>query len=294
MTTDNGMNLWVEEDYRGVVAVRFKVERTLFSDRSRYQQVDVVQTCDHGRMLLNDGKIMLSERDEFVYHEMIAHVPLFVHPQARRVLIIGGGDGGTAREVLRHPQVERCVMVEIDEMVVRASRQTLPAVSASLDDPRMEVVIEDGVRFVASANERFDVVIVDSTDPIGPAEPLFDRDFYKNAAALLSAQGILIAQAESAFYDIVVQRKMLENQRPFFEKLHLYLLSNLTYPGGLWCLSFASKGPSPIGDLDLRRVERAGFKTRYYNANVHRAAFMLPTFLTDDLREVLDPLGWNQ
>lgn len=294
MTDQPHLNLWVREDTKGFLETHYRVEKTLFSEKSPFQQVDVVHTAGLGRMLLNDGIVMLSERDEFVYHEMIAHVPLFVHPNPRRVLVIGGGDGGTVREIMKHGGIARVVMVEIDEAVVRACRTHMPTVSCALDDPRLELHIADGVEYVAHCGETFDLVIVDSTDPIGPATPLFNRDFYEKAAALLGPDGILVSQAESPFYDPELQEPMLRNQRPFFTRLHLYLFSTLTYPGGLWSFGFASKGPCPLADFDPQRVAAAGLATRYYNPGVHRAAFMLPTFVRDDLAGVLDPLGWSE
>jgi spermidine synthase len=288
METGDALSLWVTETHRHTMRLGFKVEKTLFSGKSRFQQVDVVQTFDHGVMLLNDGLVMLSERDEFIYHEMIAHVPLFVHPNPRRVLVIGGGDGGTVREVLRHPGVERAVMVEIDEMVVNACRKYMPEVSRALDDPRLELRIEDGIKFVAETEEGFDVILVDSTDPIGPAAPLFNKEFYSGVSRLLTEEGILISQAESPFYNQDIQRPMLLNQRPFFEKLHIYLFSNLTYPGGLWSFGFASKKRCPLKDFDPDRPARSGIETRYYNPGIHRASFMLPTFVSRHLEGVID------
>ncbi|MCP4346996.1 MAG: polyamine aminopropyltransferase [Desulfobacterales bacterium] len=290
MNTNDKLDMWVKEIHQDNLGLIFKVEKTLFSGQSRFQKVDVVKTHSHGAMLLNDGCIMLSERDEFVYHEMIAHVPLFVHPSPKRVLIIGGGDGGSAREVLRHNELTKVVMVEIDEMVVNACREHLPSVSCALDDPRLELLIEDGIKYVADTEERFDVVIVDSTDPIGPAAPLFDKAFYEGVSNILASDGILVAQAESPFYDHDLQEPMLMNQRPFFNKLHLYLFSTLTYPGGLWSFSFASKGLCPVKDFNPDRVKDSGISTRYYNPGVHRAAFMLPNFVAENLDRVLDSI----
>lgn len=290
--TNNKTGLWLTEIHKQTVAMSFKIVKTLFSDRSPFQQVEVIQTAGHGNLLVNDGIIQISERDEFIYHEMIAHVPLFAHPSPKKVLVVGGGDGGTVREVLKHRSIEKVVMVEIDEMVVRACRQHLPAVSCALDDPRLELRIEDGVRYVKNTDERFDVVIVDSTDPIGPSEPLFDKAFYGQVAAILQADGIMVTQSESPFYDHDVQYPMLMNQRPFFKKLHIYLFSNLTYPGGFWSFGYASHGPCPLKDFNAERVETAGIATRYYNSGMHRAAFMLPTFVKDNLSKVLDPLSW--
>jgi spermidine synthase len=291
MSVDLKSDMWVTETHKEIIGLRFRVQKTLFTGKSPFQQVDVVRTAGHGNLLLNDGVVMISERDEFVYHEMIAHVPLCVHPNPERVLIIGGGDGGTVREVLKHPSVKRAVMVEIDEMVVTACREHFPDVSCALDDPRLELRIEDGIRFVNQTTERFDVALIDSTDPIGPAAPLFDRAFYRRVAEVLDDDGIMITQAESPFYDPDLQAPMLNNQRPFFKRLHLYLFSTLTYPGGLWSFGFASKQYHPLTDFDAGRPATAGLTTRYYNPGIHRAAFMLPNFVADGLAEVLDPMG---
>lgn len=285
-----GLDLWFREVCLDCLATSFKIKATLFSGRSDYQQIDVVRTEGHGVMLINDGFVMLSERDEFIYHEMIAHVPLFVHPAPRRVLIIGGGDGGTAREVLRHETVQKAVMVEIDEMVVKVCRRYLPTLTTALDDPRLTLRIEDGVAYVKQTREKFDVVIIDSTDPIGPAAPLFNKDFYQNVAALLDDDGILITQAESPFYDHDIQTSMLSGQRPFFKRLHIYLLSTFTYPGGLWSFGFASKGPHPLKDLNGSRIKSADLPLRYYNAGIHDAAFMLPNYVHENLGRILDPI----
>jgi spermidine synthase len=292
VATNDEMNLWIKEIHQGMVGLSFKVEKTLFSDQSRFQQVDVVKTHGHGCMLLNDGLIMLSERDEFVYHEMIAHVPLFVHPSPRHVLVIGGGDGGTVREVLKHSEISRVVMVEIDDMVVRACRTYLPTLSAAMDDPRLELLVEDGVKYVARTKERFDIIIIDSTDPVGPAAPLIKKPFYEKVAGLLKPDGILISQAESPWYDHAIQHAMLMNQRPFFKKLHIYLFSTLTYPGGLWSFAYGSKNLCPIRNFEPTRVERSGILTRYYNPGMHRSAFMLPNFVAENLSSVIDPIVW--
>lgn len=285
--------LWMTEVHRGVVGLTFKVEKTLYSGRSEFQQVDVVKTEGLGGMLLNDGVVMLSERDEFIYHEMIAHVPLFVHPSPRRILVVGGGDGGTIREVLKHRSVTRAVLVEIDELVIQVCREHLPSVSCTMDDPRLEIMIEDGVKFVAETNETFDVVLVDSTDPIGPAGPLFGKAFYKNVAKRLAPDGILITQAASPFYDHYIQEPMFRNQRSFFKRLHIYNYSNLTYPGGLWSFGFASNGICPLKDFDPSRVEASSISARYYNPGIHISSFMLPTFVAESLGEILDPIDFS-
>lgn len=292
MVGNNKLDLWVREVHEDFYAMSFRVDQTLFSGRSPFQQIDIVHSTGHGNILLNDGIVQISQRDEFIYHEMIAHVPLFVHPAPRRVLLIGGGDGGGVREILRHPGVERVVWVEIDDMVISACREHMPEVGPAWDDPRLELRINDGIRYAKETRDVFDVVIVDSTDPIGPGQPLFNTEFYRAVAELLTNDGILVTQAESIFYETRLQRRLLSNQRPYFEKLHLYLFSTLTYAGGLWSFSFASKGLCPLTDFDPRRVLAADMDTRYYSSDVHRAAFMLPPFAWKDLGDILDPIAW--
>jgi len=226
-------DLWIEEKHRVQTALRFRVNATLFRGKSPFQEVAVVDTVPLGRMLLNDGLVMCTDKDEFVYHEMIAHVPLFVHPDPKRVLVIGGGDGGTVREVLRHRSVKVCRLVEIDKMVVDACRKFMPSVSKALGDRRAKVTIADGVRFVATTNERFDVVIVDSTDPIGPAAPLFGRKFYSNVRRVLNPGGIVVSQGESPFYEAESQNSLVGILASVFNRTHVYNFSNLSYPGGL-------------------------------------------------------------
>jgi spermidine synthase len=290
MNPPNPLNLWATEIFRNNAALSFKIEKSLFSGHSKFQKVDIVQTVAHGVSLLLDGIFQLTERDEFIYHEMIAHVPLLVQHDPKRVLVIGGGDGGTVREVLRHQEVKEVVWIEIDEMVVNACRTHFPTVSCSWDDPRLKPRIDDGIKFVKESNDTFDVIIVDSTDPIGPGEPLFNQAFYESASKLLSDDGILITQAESPFYTPDVQRSMLLNQRPFFKTLHLYLYSTLTYIGGLWGFGFASKGLCPLQDFHPERLTNTGITTKYYSEDIHRAAFALPAFVRENLTGAIDPI----
>lgn len=280
-------NLWIEEVYQDYYAMKFKVEKTLFSGVSEFQSVDVVETRGHGRMLLNDGLVMVSERDEFIYHDMITHVPLFVHPNPKKVLIIGGGDGGTAREVLKHKGVEKVTMVEIDEMVVNACREFIPQTSSMLNDPKMNLIIGDGVQFVKESKETFDVILVDSTDPIGPAQPLFGPDFYNNVYARLSDNGIVVSQGESPFLNKETQASLLSILNNIFPVVSVYNFSNLTYPGGLWSFTFATKGLHPLKDFNSEKVEASGIDFEYYSADIHRAAFSLPAFMKKNISKYL-------
>ncbi len=287
---DTTYYLWVEETHKKAVTLRLRVKKTLFEGKSPFQTVHILETVEHGRMLINDGMFMLCERDEFVYHEMISHVPLFLHPSPEKVLVIGGGDGGTVREVLKHPGVKECRLVEIDGMVVEACREFIPSTASALDDPRARVTIDDGVRFVAETDERFDVVLIDSTDPFGAAAGLFDEKFYSNVKKILTAQGIVVAQGESPFYEMEMQKKMVERMASLYERVHIYNYTNLTYPGGFWSFVLATRGLCPIGDFDGARVERANLDLSWYNANLHRGAFAIPEFQRKELGEGLTPI----
>lgn len=280
-------NLYVEEFHKDLFGLRFKVDQVLFSGKSDFQTVDVVQTRGHGKMLLNDGLIMVTEKDEFIYHDMITHVPLFVHPNPKNVLVIGGGDGGTAREVLRHKSVEKCVMVEIDEMVVNACREHIPQTSSELNNPKLELVIGDGVQYVKDTKEKFDVILVDSTDPIGPAQPLFGIEFYQDIYKCLNEDGIVVSQGESPFYEEKMQNKLLDILNQTFPLVSIYNFSNLTYPGGYWSFTFASKGLHPVKDFSKERVVNSGLKFEYYNEDLHCASFCLPSFMKNRVSKYL-------
>lgn len=293
VTSSTELNLWFEEPHDGNVGQKYRILETVFCGMSPFQRIEILQTAAHGKMLVLDGLVMISERDEFIYHDMAAHVPLFTHPNPKRVLVIGGGDGGTVREVLRHEQVEQCVLVEIDGMVVDVCKRFIPQTAGALDDPRVEVRIEDGVQFVASAAKYgaefpFDVILVDSTDPIGPATPLFNTAFYRDVSQILSADGIVVSQAESPFYESQWQKTLMKILNGVFPRVALYNYSNLTYPGGLWSFSLASKGPCPIRDFDPQRVIDSGLTFRYYTPDVHRAAFALPRFQQEQLDGLFD------
>lgn len=279
--------MWIDEKHEDFLKISYRTKEVLFSEKSEFQKVEIVETAGHGKMLFNDDLAMLSERDEFVYHDMISHVPLFVHPNPKKVLVIGGGDGGTVREVIRHSTVEKCVLVEIDPFVVEGCKKFIPQTSSALSDSRVEVIIADGVKYMAETSEKYDVVIIDSTDPIGPAAPLFNVDFYSNVKKVLSEDGIVVSQCESPFYFLPVQKAMMKLLGEVFSKVHLYNYSNITYPGGLWSFSFASKGLCPLGDFDRSRVEKSGLEFSWYNENIHWASFQLPEFQRRELSSLM-------
>lgn len=276
---------WISETYKESVILGLALKQKLFSQTSPFQKVEVFASRHHGRVLMNDDCFMLCERDERIYHEMMAHVPLNVHQNARRVLIIGGGDGGTAREVLRYARVERVVLVEIDQVVVESCRAHIPSTANAFKDPRLELRIEDGVRFVREADETFDVILIDSTDPEGAAQPLFGAEFYADVIKRLAPGGIVIAQGESVFYESEMQRKMLEITSSHFQFTSPYNFTNMTYPGGLWSFMWASQTLHPLRDLKAphsrtpdSNAPNSSLEMFYYNENVHRASFQLPEF----------------
>lgn len=272
---------WVTETYKNIYKMSYKYSQKLFSGQSDFQKVEVYKTEHLGNVLLNDDFMMCSEKDEFVYHEMISHVPLSVHSNPRKVLIIGGGDGGTAREVLKHDSVERVVMVEIDEMVVKACKEFLPITAHQLSSPRLELHIQDGLKFVKETTEKFDVVMIDSTDPIGPAAPLFGKEFYSDVFKCTTDNAIVVAQCESPFLFLETQQSTLNVFSKVFPKVQIYNYSNITYPGGLWSFAFASKGLDPISDFKVTVTEEMDLK--YYNTQIHKAAFCLPNFQKQSL-----------
>lgn len=274
--------LWAEGSRTGLT---MGVTDILFSRRSEFQQVEVLQTDFFGRLLTLDGLVMITDWDEFVYHEMISHPALFLLDEPKRVLIVGGGDGGTVREVLRHPSVEQVDLVEIDQMVIDVAREYFPAVSSGFDDPRLTIRVTDGVAFVKEAPAaHYDLVIVDSTDPIGLAEGLFGEAFYRDCERILTPQGILAAQTESPFdpsFQATIKGAygLLES---LFPVVASYLAFIPTYATGMWAFTMASKQRHPVRDFDLegtrRRVGELAGDLRYYNAELHPAAFALPTF----------------
>lgn len=271
------------QDHSGIT---FGIEEVLFSEQSEFQNVRVLKTDSFGHLLTLDGLVMLTDRDEFVYHEMIAHPALSLLPDPRRVLVIGGGDGGTVREILRHPGIEHVDLVEIDQMVIDVSRKYFPEIASALDDPRLTINVKDGAEFVQRADDGFyDLVIVDSTDPVGFAEALFGEDFYRDCHRILTSDGILVSQTESPFDPAF--RDSIRDANAFLESLfthvELYLGSIPTYPMGTWSWTMASKTLHPVSDFDrdvvADRLKIFEDDLQYYNADLHRAAFAHPTFV---------------
>ena len=272
------MELWFTEKYPQGWGITFKIDKALCSVRSPYQRIDVLETVGHGKLLVIDGCVMFTEADEFVYHEMLTHVPLFSHPNPQRVLIIGGGDGGAAREVVRHSCVKEVFLVDIDEDVIKVSKEYFPTVSCGLEDERVRVKAEDGVKFLERCEEEsFDVILVDSTDPVGPAVGLFEKSFFEKCYRALSADGIMAAQSGSPYFQLELVGRVHRTVADVFPIVHTYVAGTPSY-GGMWTFVIGSKGQDPsLGPVRKDDLVVSGLK--YYNYKLHVGAFALPNYI---------------
>ncbi|MBK1648272.1 polyamine aminopropyltransferase [Rhabdochromatium marinum] len=274
----------IAEDAGSAFSLRIKGK--LHEEQTPYQSIEVYDTETFGHLMVIDGFTMLSSRDNFLYHDMLSHPVLFTHPAPRRVAIIGGGDCGTLREVLKHQEVETATQIDIDERVTRVAEQFFPELTASNQDPRAQLLFEDGIAWIRqAANNHLDVIIIDSTDPVGPAEGLFTADFYRDCLNALAPGGLLVQQSESPLYHMDIIRSMYADlaSAGFADRRTLFFPQSI-YPSGWWSATMAAKDRS----LDAWRredAEAARFTTRYYNAAVHQAALAAPQFFLDAMAE---------
>jgi len=283
-------DVWVNETIHGGWGQRFQMKRELARVKSQYQDIMLFESYTHGRVLLLDGVVQITEADEFTYQEMLAHVPLLAHGAAKRVLIIGAGDGGVLRRVLQHRNVEKAVMVEIDGEVVRLAKEFLPGIGGDAwTNPRAEVIIGDGIDYVRRAPAgSFDVVIVDSTDPIGVGEVLFTEEFYANCARLLTERGLVVNQCGVPFMQADELRITSLRRAAAFPDIFAYLVAVPTYVGGFMTLGWAAKDPAcrAVGVEEIRqRATAAGIlgTTRYWTPEIHVSAFNLPPYIAQHL-----------
>lgn len=281
------MELWYSEQHTEHVKLSLKVKEQLFSKQSEFQQIAILDTFEYGRTLILDGCLMVTEKDEFIYHDMIVHVPMATNPEVKKVLVIGAGDGGAIRELARYQGIERIDMVEIDEAVVEACKIYLPQTACSLDDPRVHIYYEDGLKFVRRKTMEYDLILVDSTDPFGPGEGLFTKEFYGNCFNALTEKGILVNQHESTYYDQYVDAMKRAHTRikETFPIARVYQAHIPTYPSGHWLFGYASKHYDPIKDLQEESWNALGIKTKYYNTKLHQGAFALPNYVKEQLNE---------
>ena len=279
------MELWYTENQTNNVNFSMKVKNHLYSAQSEFQKIDIIDTYEFGKVLVIDNWTMVTEKDEFIYHEMISHVALATNPNIKNVLVIGAGDGGTVRELTRYNNIQNIDMVEIDELVVKASIEHLPFTSNKLSDPRVNLYFEDGIKFVKGKKDLYDLIIVDSTDPIGPGEGLFTTEFYTDCYNALTEKGILINQCESPYYshNAYEMKRSYKKLNKLFNICKAYQYHMPTYPSGHMIFCFASKVLDPIKDLDAERWNALGLETKYYNTELHKGAFCLPNYVINML-----------
>ncbi len=282
------MGFWFSEFHTKDVKLSLKVNEQLFSQRSDYQQIDVFETAEFGRVLALDGNIMLTERDQFIYDEMITHVPMAVHPNIKNVLVIGVGDGGVVKELTRYDSIERIDLVEMDEMVAEACRIYIPANACRLDDARVHIYYEHALKYIRKHEDEYDLIIVDSNDPYGPSEGLYTREFYGSCYKALKEDGIMVNQQGSPFYqeDADAMKRSHGRIVNTFPISRVYQAHIPTYAAGYWLFGFASKKYHPIDDMDEERWKGLHLKTKYYTTRLHKGAFYLPAFLEEVLQEV--------
>ena len=277
------MNTWFNEAYTDNCLFSINIEEQLHSEKSDFQQIDFYTSKDFGTFFTLDGYMMVNEKDEFIYHDMIVHVPMATNPKIKKVFVIGGGDGGSVRELSRYKTIESIDLVEIDERVVRLCQEYLPITASKLEDPRVTMFFADGLKFVQGKKGVYDLIIVDSTDPIGPGEGLFTTSFYRDCYDALNSHGIMINQHESPYYngDVAEMKKAHNKLNKTFDLCQVYQFHMPTYASGHWLFGFASKGLDPVKDHQVESWEKLQLYTKYYNSDIHKACFALPTYVKE-------------
>jgi len=275
------MEMWLKEMQLEDVAMTYKVKETLVRKKTKFQDLAIVDTETFGRMLLLDGIVQTTIKDEFIYHEMISHIPLFTHKNPKNILVVGGGDGGVIREVLKHDSVTKVTLCEIDEAVIKECKKYLPEISCGLEDPRCNIFIGDGIKYVKDHKNEFDVIIVDSTDPFSIAEGLFGGNFYKDISEALTEDGIFIAQTETPFFLPETVKKVFKDAKNIFKVTKLFMAAIPTYPGGYWSFTIGSKKYDPE-KVDISSIPN--IDTKYYTPELHKACFVLPRYIQDIIK----------
>ena len=278
-------NVWYSELHDGLSGLTIKVDKIIESKKSDFQRIDVIDSKDFGKLLVLYGSLMVCDNDNNAYNEMITHPPLFVHPNPEKVLIIGGGDCGALTEVLKHPEVKECTMCEIDELVVETSKKHFPYLTEGLKDSRANALFQDGKKFIEDSDELYDIIILDLSDPIGPAADLFQKEFHQKVFDKLKDDGILVAQTESPFYNQKTVKALFKNFKEIFPIVKMYTCFMPIYPSGYWSFGFCSKKYDPVSDFDQNRYNKLNLTTRYYNDETHIGSFALPQFIKDLLIE---------
>ena len=270
--------IWFTEKQTDHYGITMKLKETYVREQTDFQDLAMVETEEWGTMLLLDGMVMTTDKDEFVYHEMVAHPALFTHPNPEHVLVVGGGDGGVIREILKHPKVKRAVLVDIDGKVIEYSKRYLPQIASGLDDPRVEVIVNDGFMHIHDHKNTYDVIMVDSTEPVGPAVQLFTRGFYQGIYDALKEDGLFVAQTDNPWFKADLIRSVSRDVKAVFPIVRTYWANVPTYPSGMWTFTLGSKKYDPL-DVDESRIPE--IDTKYYSPRLHKAAFVLPKFVED-------------
>ncbi|MCM3631583.1 polyamine aminopropyltransferase [Paenibacillus glycanilyticus] len=272
------MELWYTEKQTENFGITAKITKTYVNEQTDFQQLDMIETEEFGTMLVLDGMVMTTVKDEFVYHEMVAHPVLFTHPNPEHVLVVGGGDGGVIREIMKHPKVKKAVLVDIDGKVIEYSKKYLPTIAGELDNPRVEVQVNDGFMHIHDHKNTYDVIMVDSTEPVGPAANLFTRGFYQGIYESLKEDGIFVAQTDNPWFKADLIQSVNKDVKEVFPIVRVYGANIPTYPSGLWTFTMGSKKYDP---LEVDEASIADIPTKYYTPRIHKAAFVLPKFVED-------------
>ncbi|GGG86831.1 polyamine aminopropyltransferase [Paenibacillus radicis (ex Gao et al. 2016)] len=272
------MEMWYTEKQTESFGITAKITKTYVNEQTDFQQLDMIETEEFGTMLVLDGMVMTTVKDEFVYHEMVAHPVLSTHPNPEHVLIVGGGDGGVIREVMKHPKVKKAVLVDIDGKVIEYSKKYLPTIACELDNPRVEVLVNDGFMHIHDHKNEYDVIMVDSTEPVGPAANLFTRGFYQGIFESLKEDGIFVAQTDNPWFKADLIQSVNKDVKEVFPIVRVYGANIPTYPSGLWTFTMGSKkyDPTTVDEASIPELD-----TKYYTPRLHKAAFVLPKFVED-------------
>jgi len=274
----NIMDFWLTEENTAGYSVNWKFTKTVYTEQTEYQHLAIIETNEFGRALVLDGVIQTTERDEFIYHEMIAHPALISHPHPQKVLVIGGGDGGTVKEILKHQTIQQVDLVEIDGKVIWASKEYLPRISCGLNDKRVNIFIEDGLKFIKKKQNYYDAVIIDSSDPVGPAVALFSEGFYRDVYNSLQQDGIMVAQTESPQFNADLLASVNKKLSGIFPITRTFLTSIASYIGGFFSFTVGSKEYDPLAaKVEQKMLTKMNLK--YYNSDIHKACFALPNFV---------------
>lgn len=270
-------DLWLTEDEYDNLKISYRIKNIIFDRKSSFQDVMILDSYNFGRMLVLDGIVQTTSIDGHIYNEMISHIPLSIHPDPKRVLIIGGGDCGVAKEVCKYDNVEQIDMVEIDELVVKACLEHLPEVSGRLADPRVQFIFDDGVKFVKNMKNEYDVIIVDSSDPIGPAQVIFEKSFYQSLHSALKEDGLMVCQSQSPIFHMDVMNQTYTRIADLFKEVKMYTAVVPTYPGGLWSFTVGSKKYIEPNPSKVRNKN-----TQYVNEQIVDRCFALPQFIMSE------------